>query len=171
MITSVNHPPALAGFNPVQPTTPDEREAIVQIAASTGVFNAEEIDTVKELLDGYYTSPERSGYHFLSYREGGRVLGFAAWGPRALSEKGYDLYWLATRPEAQGRGVGRALEETVEASVRARGGYWLVVDTSDTPHYAAARRFYEGCGYTRAAVLPDFYRDGDSLVIYAKRVG
>ncbi len=155
----------------VCPTAPDERDEIAQIAIETGVFNAHELGAVDELLDGYFADPEKSGYHFLSYRADGRVLGFATWGPRSLSDKGYDLYWIATRPLGQRRGVGRALMAAVEASVRARGGYWVVIETSDTPDYAAARGFYESCGYRRAAVLPDFYRDGDGLVIYAKRLG
>ncbi|HJW83466.1 MAG TPA: GNAT family N-acetyltransferase [Anaerolineae bacterium] len=151
-------------------TTPEEREQILHIAQETGVFSAHELETVDELLRGYYGDPEASGYHFLSCREGDRVLGFAAWGPRSLSERGYDLYWIATRPGAQGRGVGRALMQAAEAHIRARGGYWIVIETSDTPPYAPARRFYESCGYRRATVLPDFYRDGDGLVIYTRRI-
>jgi len=62
------------------------------------------------------------------------------------------------------------LMQAAENHIAARGGYWIVVETSDTPMYAPARRFYEGCGYQRAAALPDFYRDGDGLVIYARRI-
>jgi ribosomal protein S18 acetylase RimI-like enzyme len=151
-------------------TTPEEREQILEVAQETGVFNSHEMETVDELLRGYYDDPEVSGYYFLSYRANGGVLGFATWGPRSLSERGYDLYWIATRPEAQERGVGRALMQAAEAHIRARGGYWVVIETSDTPMYEAARRFYESCGYQRAVVLPDFYRDGDGLVVYTRRI-
>ena len=171
MLTQAATPAAPVEADPVRSTTPDERREIAQIAIETGVFNDYELGTLDELLDGYFDDPEKSGYHFLSYRENGHVLGFALWGPRALSDKGYDLYWIATRPSGQRRGIGRALMAAVEGLVRARGGYWLVIETSDTPLYAAARGFYERCGYRRAAVLPDFYRDGDGLVICAKRVG
>ncbi len=156
---------------PVQPATAGEREQIREVAREAGVFSSIELDTVDELLDGYYDDADRSGYHFLSYRDGDRVLGFVAWGPRSLSERGYDLYWIATRPEAQRRGVARALLEAVEAIVRGRGGGWIVVETSDTPPYAAARDFYERCGYARALMLGDFYRAGDGLVVFAKRIG
>lgn len=149
---------------------PEERAAILEIAQETGVFNDHELETVDELLRGYYGDPDASGYNFLSYRDGDRILGFVTWGPRSLSERGYDLYWIATRPDAQGRGVGRALMQAAEAHIRARGGYWVVIETSDTPAYEPARRFYEGCGYRRAAVLPDFYREGDGLVIFTRRI-
>jgi hypothetical protein len=29
---------------------------------------------------------------------------------------------------------------------------------------------YERCGYRTSMTLPDFYRDGDGLVVYTKRV-
>jgi len=154
----------------VTPTTPDERDQIVQIAAETGVFSDHELETVAELLGDYYRDAETSGYHFLTHREGERVLGFAAWGPRDLSGKGYDLYWIATRPEAQRHGVARALLAAIEERVRERRGYWVWIETSDTPPYAAARGLYERCGYRPALTLPDFYKDGDGLVVYIKRV-
>ncbi len=159
------------GPGSVQPTAPGERDQIRQIATSSGVFNPVELDTVEELLDAYFRDPQESGYYFLSYRDGDRVLGFAAWGPRDLAERGYDLYWIATRPEAQRRGAARALLDSVETIVRARGGGWIWIETSDTPPYSAARSFYARCGYRRIAALPDFYRDGDGLVVYTKPVG
>jgi ribosomal protein S18 acetylase RimI-like enzyme len=154
----------------VRPTARAERDQIVRIAVETGVFNPTEIETVDELLDGYFDDAEKSGYHLLSYLDGERVLGFAVWGPRDLTSKGYDLYWIATRPGSRRRGVGRALMAAVEAEVRARGGYWIWIETSDTPPYAAARSFYESCGYQRVLVLPDFYHDGDGLVVFIKRL-
>jgi len=154
----------------VQPTEPADRTQIAQIAIETGVFNDSEIEVLDELLDEYFDDPVASGYNFLSYREAERVLGFATWGPRDLAENGYDLYWIATRPDAQHRGVAGTLMANVEDRVRARGGGWIWIETSDTPLYAAARSFYERCGYQRLAVLPDFFRAGDGLAIYARRV-
>jgi len=171
MITSTTQVAPRLAAGAVRPTSPDEREQIVQVAIEASVFTAHEVATVAEMLDACYDDPEVSGYHFLSCREDARVLGFAAWGPRDLATHAFDLYWIAARPDAQGRGVGRALMQAVEAQARARGGGWMWVETSDTPAYAAARALYERCGYRRLAALPDFYRRGDGLVIYTKRVG
>lgn len=152
----------------VRPTTLQDRDRIVQVAIATGVFTEYEIETVNELLDGYYDDPVVSGYNFLSYSEGDRLLGFATWGPRDLAEHGYDLYWIATHPAAQRRGVAQALMDGVESVIRRRGGGWLWVETSSTPAYAAARDFYRRCGYQVLAVLDDFYHDGDALTIFVK---
>jgi hypothetical protein len=44
------------------------------------------------------------------------------------------------------------------------------VETSSLPYYDLTRKFYEKHSYERAAVIADFYSDGDSMVIYRKRL-
>lgn len=151
-------------------TRPDEADAILKITADVGVFSADEVETVRELLDGYYNSPEQSGYYFLSYREADQLLGYLCWGPRALSEGGYDLYWICVSKAAHGKGVGRALMKQLEQEVLKRNGVWIIIETSSTEHYAAARRLYEHSGYQKSMVLSDFYHAGDDLVVYTRRL-
>jgi len=44
------------------------------------------------------------------------------------------------------------------------------VETSQKDAYDPARRFYERCGYPEHARFADFYRPGDDLVVYYKRL-
>ena len=154
----------------IGPTRPDEDDAILEVTTHAGVFSPKEIATVRELLDGYYDSPEKSGYHFLSCRAGGALLGYVCYGPRDLSGSGYDLYWICASIAARGAGIGRALLRRVEAEVLRRNGRWIVIETSDTDPYRPARRLYEQCGYTVSMHLPDFYHDGDGLCVYTRRL-
>ncbi len=169
----------------ISATRLDEFEAILEMTKRAAVFNEQEVYTVTELLEGYAEGPEISGYNFLSCREvshpernaeeskdekPGKVIGYACWGPRDLSGNGYDLYWICADPAVHSKGVGRALMQAVEEEIRQRNGVWLVIETSDTDHYAPARRLYERCGYTLAMLLPDFYKDGDGLCTYTKRL-
>ena len=149
---------------------PEEREAIGRIAAEVGVFNAEEIATVYELFDEYAADPAGSGYYFLSYRAGGRLLGFACYGPTPLTEGTYDLYWICTAREAHQRGVGRALLRQVEADIRPAGGRLIIIATSSSPAYQPARAFYQRTGCTLDGVVRDYYKPGDDLVMYSRRV-
>lgn len=73
-------------------------------------------------------------------------------------------------PSAQGRGIGHALLTWVEAEVRTRGGRLLVIETSDMPAYASARRLYEASGYRCEAVVPHFYAPRDDLLIFSKNL-
>jgi ribosomal protein S18 acetylase RimI-like enzyme len=49
-------------------------------------------------------------------------------------------------------------------------GRLLIVETSSSPEYEPARRFYESHGYRRQATVEDFYDEGDHLVLYSKRL-
>jgi hypothetical protein len=50
------------------------------------------------------------------------------------------------------------------------GAKQMFVDTSGREQYAPTRAFYERMGYTKAAVLRDFFAPGDDKVIYVKRL-
>ncbi len=152
-------------------TRPEEAPAILAIADTVGVFDREEVAIVDELLREYVgDGPEKSGYYFLSCVQDGRILGFACYGPRAMTRGTYDLFWICSARGEQGKGVGSALLREAEQAVRAAGGYLMIVETSSTPDYEAARRFYEAHAYRREAVIQDFYSKGDGLILYSKRL-
>ena len=72
--------------------------------------------------------------------------------------------------QTQARGIGTTLMQFVEDDIRSRRGRMLLVETSSLPYYDLTRRFYEKHGYERGAVIKDFYADGDSMMIYSKRL-
>jgi GNAT superfamily N-acetyltransferase len=155
----------------VRITRPEEAPAILAIADGVGVFDREEVSTVDELLREYVgDGPQKSGYYFLSCVQDERVLGFACYGPRALTRGAYDLFWICSARGEQGKGVGSALLRQAEQAVRAAGGYLLIIETSNTPGYEAARHFYEAHAYHLEAVIQDFYSVGDGLVLYSKKL-
>jgi GNAT superfamily N-acetyltransferase len=149
---------------------PDDLPAILETARSVGVFNDEEVRTVDELFQGYLKDPVASGYNFLSCTDGKAVLGFACWGPTALSQGATDLYWICTAQGAQGRGVAAALFAAVEAAVRALGRWLLVIWTSSRVEYAPARSFYLRMGCALQTQIVDFYARGEDLYVYIKRI-
>jgi GNAT superfamily N-acetyltransferase len=83
-----------------------------------------------------------------------------------------DVAKLLVRRSARRRGVGRLLMEDAEAAASKRGKTLLVLDTVTGD---AAERLYEGLGWTKVGVIPDYalYPDGrpcDTTVFY-KRLG
>lgn len=141
---------------------------VLHLTAAAGVFKPDEVACVQELWDAYLRQGEASGYVFLVYKNGDRLLGYACFGPHTLTEGTFDLYWIAVDPEAQGQGIGHALLARVEEEVQARGGRLLLVETSGTAAYAPACRLYESCGYHYEAAVHDFYAPGDDLILYTK---
>lgn len=82
----------------------------------------------------------------------------------------FDVYWIVVAPEAQGRGVGRALITETEHRVAARGATTIRIETSSLEGEGGAVRFYERAGYRRVGLIEGFYRPGDDLVTLAKRL-
>lgn len=150
---------------------PADRDGVRALCASTGFFNAEEVDVAVELVDERLAKGLASGYEFLFAQRDGAVVGYSCYGRIPLTRESYDLYYIAVEKSLQGTGLGkRILAETEGAIVRA-GGTRVYVDTSNCSQYVPTRAFYERCGYRCEAVLADFYAPGDDRVIYLKRVG
>lgn len=93
------------------------------------------------------------GADILVALEDGRLLGTVLvqpWGPAseiATSSDESELRALAVDPQAQGRGVGRALLRTAMDRSRAWGADHLVLSTQ--PAMAAAQRLYRAEGFAR----------------------
>jgi L-amino acid N-acyltransferase YncA len=85
--------------------------------------------------------------HRLVARDGGRVVGWVALAPVsdrcAYAGVAEDSIYIA--PDAQGRGVGRALLAAVVASAE-RGGIWTI-QTGIFPENQASVRLHEACGF------------------------
>lgn len=147
---------------------PTDREAVRQIVESTRYFSAAETDVAVELVDERLAKGAASGYHFAFLEQNDQVLGYACYGPIACTVHSFDLYWIAVQQQFQQLGLGRRLVQISEQQVQAMYGRRIYVETSGREQYASTRRFYERCGYTVAAILPDFYDAGDDKVVYLK---
>lgn len=144
---------------------------IQDITARAGVFSDEEVDSVRVMWSEYLNlGSEGSGYNFIVYRDGNKVLGYAIYGYRDLTDGVYDLYWIAVDPIARRRSVGRELIRFCEDAARQEGGRMLIAETSGTLHYESTRKFYFGMDYKAEAVIKDFYSAGDDLFIFIKRL-
>ena len=155
----------------ISPASSSDKAQITDITARAGVFSQEEIDSVPVMFDEYLQyGTEGDGYHFIVYREGSQILGYAIFGYRDLTDGVYDLYWIAVDPNARRKGVGRALLTASENAIRELGGRIIIIETSGSPEYASTREFYVRTGCVNEAIIKDYYKPGDDLWIYTKKV-
>lgn len=160
--------PSITWDNTPQQSDIDSVRALVH---STGVFSPEEVriagelvaDTLADAVDGY-------AFVFARMQQSKRLAGYACFGEIPLTDKRYDLYWIAVSPSLRGLNLGAELLLRSEYRIRNSGGRILYAETSGRDDYQSARRFYEKNGFLQCAHIEDFYKLGDPKVIYSKRL-
>lgn len=154
----------------IRPTEPRDTPALVALTADTGFFKPLEVATLQEVLDYYHESARERGHRCFSHERDGVLRGFVYHAPEDMTERTWCLWWIAVARDEQGRGVGGELLRFAEEDMRRLQGRVLFIETSGTVHYEPTRRFYLKHDYELAAVLRDYYSDGDDLVMFRKRL-
>lgn len=152
----------------------NDPEKIERLVRATGFFSDQEVDIAVELIQERLAKGDDSGYHFVfldhGLDHGAELLGYACHGPTPGSPGGFDLYWIAVAPKAQGRGLGQKLMAEAEKQIKAAGGRRIFIETSSRDLYIPTRKFYEKQGYVVEGVIKDFYSPNDHKMICSKRL-
>ena len=143
---------------------------IRELVQETGVFSGGEVALAEELLLEGYRQGASGYYQFLIAERSGNIEGYVCFAQIGGTIGSFEAYWIAVRKESQGTGIGRRLMAELEDMVRQAGGKRVFVGTSSRAEYDGARRFYAREGYSRAAVIEDFFDVGDHEVYFVKRL-
>jgi len=154
----------------VLPARAQERPAIEGILRRCGVFRDEEVAVAMEVLDVYFHRHGQQDYQVYTATREADVAGYVCFGRNAMTDRTFELYWIAVDPDQHRHGVGRSLMSLAEREIARQDGRLISVETSSRADYLATRGFYLGLGYREAAVVADYYAAGDSKVILTKRI-
>ena len=152
----------------VRPFRHTDREEVLEALRASGVFSDEELRVALEVIDTGLDTGLDGDYPLFVADVDGHARGYVCVGRTPLTRGTWHLYWICVHPASQGLGIGHRLQDEAERFVQARGGERILLETSSTPGYAAARAFYERAGYTIVGRVADFYRPGDDCVMYCK---
>ncbi len=155
----------------IRPVSSDDTPALLHLAMETGFFKPLEIDTLQELLKDYHNLYSTCDHHCHALEREGRIQGFVYFAPNEMTDRTWYVYWIAVARLVQGQGSGTTLLHHAEATIRARQGRLVFIETSSQPTYEPTRRFYLKHRYEVAGQLRDFYAEGDDMVIFRKRLG
>jgi ribosomal protein S18 acetylase RimI-like enzyme len=153
----------------IRPTEPDDTTALVELARATGVFKASEVTALREVLDDYHARERALGHRAVVLELDDKPAGFTYYAPSDMADRAWYLWWIAVDPGMQAKGLGSVLLRHAEAEIREAGARLVLIETSSLPRYEPTRRFYLRHGYEVYGVLPDFYADGDDMVVFSKR--
>jgi ribosomal protein S18 acetylase RimI-like enzyme len=143
---------------------------IREMVAETGFFRPDEVDVAVELAETRLEKGIEGGYHFLLADLDGKLAGYTCFGLIPCSLLSWDLYWIVTKKEFQGKGIGGQLLQKVEKEITKNGGKNIIIETSSKELYKGTQHFYNKYGYTLKARFEDFYDYGDDKLVYIKKL-
>ena len=153
----------------IRPIIEKDRQTVLDVILSTGMFTQEEERVAAEVIDVCLTKSGQQDYVVVVIEnEQGVIVGYMCYGPTPMTEGVVDLYWMAVHPGKHRQGYGKALIQWLENAVQEKKGRLIVIETSSRDKYATTRNFYQCLGYVENARIRDFYRLGDDLLIYCK---
>ena len=147
--------------------TPADTPAVVDLVVAAGMFTREDAAFLGAAL-----VPRDDGTTCLveDAPDGGGLASVVLYRPEEAADRAFDLTMIAVRPDLQGGGRGAGLMRHAEQDLRDRGQRLLLVRTSGTGPYDRTRAFYRGLGYTEQTRVPDYWTDGDDLVLFTTRL-
>jgi ribosomal protein S18 acetylase RimI-like enzyme len=77
---------------------------------------------------------------------------------------------IGVTQDAQRSGVATEMMSYIEHQLKQKAGRILIVETSSDDAQIGARKFYKKIGYTQAAVIKDFWSDGEDKIVFWKRL-
>jgi GNAT superfamily N-acetyltransferase len=148
---------------------PEDLKNVRDIVVSTGFFYDFEVPIAVELVEEGVQEGDDSGYLFIFAEVDGRTVAYSCYGRIAGTDAGFDLYWIATHNDIRGKGIGKVLLEETHKKAKEMGARYIIAETSSLDKYLPTRLFYEKNGYSKDAVIADYYKPGDGKIIYVKR--
>lgn len=154
----------------IRPTIPEDTPVLVELSEATSVFKVIELEALQEVLDDYFTGMSEFGHRCVTLEENGTILAYAYFAPTPMTDRTWQLWWIAVRKGKQAKGMGGELLQYVEDEIRTAGARLMLIETSSLPHYELTRKFYIKHGYEVESRVRDYYSDGDHLVVFRKRL-
>ncbi len=141
-------------------------EDLKRVIDSSELFPSDLLD---EMVSEYFSNTETEELWFTSI-DNNKPIAIAYCAPEKLTEGTYNLYLIAVQKEYQAKGIGKKLMKYIEDLLASKGYRILLVETSGLNEFELTREFYDKCGYTREAIIRDFYRDGEDKVVFWKKL-
>jgi len=164
--------PELAGAPAdIRPAVDGDVVPIQGLALDNGMFAPDDMAGFDEMLRGSLDGSLDETRWIVAKDAAGRVAGAACYAPEPFADRVWNLYFLAVHPDQHRSGIGTTLVAHAEQSLRTAGeqvARVLIVETSSTDAYKAARRFYVREGFDREARIREFYGPGDDKIVFWK---
>lgn len=150
----------------IRPVTQSDIDELKKVIDSSELFPSEYLD---EMISDYLNNAETQDIWF-TYIDNNLPTAVGYCVPEKLTNGTYNLLAIGVSQNAQRKGVASEMMNYIEALLKHKNGRILIVETSSDDAQIGARNFYQKIGYTQAAVIKDFWKDGEDKIVFWKKL-
>lgn len=154
----------------LRPATANDESGILALSQSIGLFDDDDFADLEAMLNSHFASGNESRDLWLVDEDSG-IAGVALLSPERMTDRTWNLLFIAVDPKQQRGGRGSKLLEHIEQTLVQREARLLLVETLGIEEFAGVREFYLRNGFTREATIRDFYFAGGDKVVFWKSFG
>ncbi|MBL0009551.1 MAG: GNAT family N-acetyltransferase [Saprospiraceae bacterium] len=150
----------------IRAVTSADIDGLKKVADSSGLFPSEYLD---EMISDYFSNPETQDIWF-AYIDNDKTAAIGYCVPEKLTDGTYNLLAIGVSQDSQRIGIASQMMNYIEQLLKQKHGRILIVETSSDDAQIGARNFYKKIGYTQAAVIKDFWKDGEDKIVFWKKL-
>jgi ribosomal protein S18 acetylase RimI-like enzyme len=146
------------------------RQGILTVIQQIDLFTEEEIEFMTGLVDSFLNNSQEEGHYWVVSKEQEEVNAVAYYAPETFAHEVYNLYFIGVNPTEQGKGIGSNMIKFIENHLQNLNQRMLLVETSSLPKFEKTRQFYQKQGFTKEAVIREYYKEGDDKIVFWKKL-
>ncbi len=150
----------------IRPVQAVDINALKNVLDSSNLFPSEYLD---DMISPYFNNPD-SGEIWFTYLQENVPVGLGYCVPEKFTDGTYNLLAITVAKALQGKGIGKKMMEYIEGQLKKQHKRILIVETSGDDQYTLTREFYLKAGYSIAATIKDFWKEGDDKIIFYKKL-
>lgn len=150
----------------IRPVTKSDIDGLKQVVDSSGLFPSEYLD---EMIADYFDNPRTQDIWF-AYIENNNPVAIGYCVPEKFTDSTYNLLAIGVSKDTQRLGIASQMMNYIEQRLKQNDGRILIVETSSDDAQTGARNLYKKIGYMQAAVIKDFWKDGEDKIVFWKKL-
>ena len=150
----------------IKAVTKSDIDGLKKVVDSSELFPSEYLD---EMISDYFNNPDTQDIWF-AYIDNDQQVAIGYCVPEKLTDGTYNLLAIGVSQDAQRTGIASQMMNYIEQLLKQKDGRILIVETSSDNAQIGARNFYKKIGYTQAAVIKDFWKDGEDKIVFWKKL-
>jgi ribosomal protein S18 acetylase RimI-like enzyme len=150
----------------IRAVTKSDIDGLKKVVDSSELFPSEYLD---EMMVEYFNNPETQDIWF-TYIDNDQQVAIGYCVPEKLTDGTYNLLAIGVSKDSQRTGIASQMMNYIEQLLKQKNGRLLIVETSSDDAQIGARNFYKKIGYMEAAVIKEFWKEGEDKIIFWKKL-